>query len=266
MIERGQHAIPSQQQVSTIPLVGVTVQAGIGVSRSVIAVKVHRDSVPNASRISNRARHFKEGIMGRIIVVTTLVLVASTGVTQEAETLLSPGISNGGFGAVVTKLTTVNGEFGVMAGLRGAWITNHTFSIGAGFYGLATQNIVMDGSELGGTPGQDYFLEMGYAGVEVEYVYPWHRLLHMSANVLVGGGGVAYIEDPHYDDREDDPLDSDAFFIVEPGLYLELNVARPMRLDLGLSYRFVADVELPKIEDGDLEGLAATLTLKFGGF
>lgn len=201
-----------------------------------------------------------------VVPILSLLLVASSAVTQEIETLVSPGVSNGGFGALVTRITSIKGEFGVIAGIRGAWITNHTFSIGAGFYGLATQNITMDGGDIGGTPGHDYFLEMGYAGLEFEYAYPWHKLVHMSANVLVGGGGVAYLEDPQHDHREDDLLDSDAFFIVEPELCLELNVAKPMRLDIGLSYRFVSDVELQGIENEDIDGPAATLTFKFGGF
>jgi hypothetical protein len=201
-----------------------------------------------------------------VVAILPFLLVASAGVAQELETLVSPGVSNGGFGAVVTKITSVKDEFGVIAGLRGAWITDHAFSIGAGFYGLATQNITVDGSDVGGTPGSDYFLEMGYAGFEFEYVYPWHTLLHMSANVLVGGGGIAYLEDPKHNHREDDLLDSDAFFIVEPGLCLELNVAKPMRFDLGISYRFVSDVELPEVDDEDIDGLAATAAFKFGGF
>jgi hypothetical protein len=200
------------------------------------------------------------------ITILCLFLAASTVVAQEVETLLSPGVASGGFGALVTKATTIGGKFGLLVGLRGAWITNHAFSIGGGFYGLATQNVTMDGGEIGGTPGQDYFLEMGYAGLEFEYAYPWNRLLHMSADMLVGGGGVAYIEDPRHNHRDDEVLDSDAFFIAEPGLRLELNVANPMRLDLGVSYRFVSDIEMPQIENKDIDGPAVALTFKFGAF
>jgi hypothetical protein len=200
------------------------------------------------------------------ITLLSLLIATSSAVAQEVETLLSPGVANGGFGALVTKTASIGGEFGLLVGLRGAWITNHTFSVGGGVYGLATQNITMDGQDIGGTSGQDYLLEMGYAGLEFEYVYPWHRLLHVSADMLVGGGGVAYIEDPRHDHRDDEVLDSDAFFIVEPGLRLEVNVANPMRLDLGVSYRFVSDIELPKIKNEDIDGPAVMLAFKFGAF
>jgi hypothetical protein len=200
------------------------------------------------------------------VTILPLILVVCPSLAQEMETLMTPGVSNGGFGAVVTRVTSIKDEFGVIAGIRGAWITNHTFSMGAGFYGMATQNVAMNGSEVGGIAGHDYLLEMGYAGLEFEYVYPWHKLIHMNAHVLVGGGGVAYVEDPQRDHGEDDLLDSDAFFIVEPAICLELNVASPMRLDVGLSYRFVSNIELPQIDNRDIDGPAATLTLKFGGF
>jgi hypothetical protein len=65
---------------------------------------------------------------------------------------------------------------------------------------------------------------------------------------------------------QDTTKQADGFYVVEPGVNAELNVASYFRINLGGSYRFVTGAELQDIGNDDLSGPAATLTLKFGGF
>lgn len=181
------------------------------------------------------------------ISIAALVLVTSEGMTQE-RTLVGDGIESGGFGAPVVKLTQVHGELGVLAGGRGGWVINHIFVLGGGGYGLANDVWVQG---LFPEPR----LQFGYGGLELEAIIASNSLIHFTVAGLVGGGGVRLGLDP-----------TDAVFVMEPQATVEINVTRFMRLNLGGGYRWVMDVDIPYLTNGDFSAPFGALGLKFGKF
>lgn len=181
----------------------------------------------------------------------------------QEETLMGNGdIEHGGFGGPVVKFTQVKNEFGVLVGGRGGWIINHCFVIGGGGYGLAN-NVDANNFYFGAKP----FINFGYGGVELEYIIQSDRLLHFSVYTLIGGGGVSYRNSLWDDDYWDDwDVPSDAFFVFEPAANVELNIISFLRINVGVSYRFISGVELDDLKNSDLAGPSAILTLKFGKF
>lgn len=191
---------------------------------------------------------------------------------QEQETLFDAPVEHGGFGALVTKVTPVRGELGVMVGGYGGWLINHRFMIGAGGYGL-TNNVraSAEAESHYSIDGERLYLEFGYGGLMFEYIYAPHKLVHLNLHTLIGAGGVNYREDWH------DYVDGDsnrrrygrgnAVFVVEPTLSVEVNVTTWFRIAAGGSYRFVGGIDdLIGIESTDLAGPSGTLSLKFGKF
>ena len=100
---------------------------------------------------------------------------------------------------------------------------------------------------------------------------------------MIGAGGVAYYEHHDNDDKGkwydnncdcngDDKckdykqIDSDAFFIVEPGVEIELNLVKFMRLGIGGSYRWTSNVGLQDHKKDFLHGFSGNISLKFGKF
>ena len=61
-------------------------------------------------------------------------------------------------------------------------------------------------------------------------------------------------------------LENDAFFIVEPGASLELNITKNVRLGVGASYRLVYGLELDDIKSDAFDDWALDFTLKVGKF
>lgn len=178
---------------------------------------------------------------------------------QEQQTLLSGPMDHGGFGGPVVKFTQVADRFGVFVGGRGGWIINHQLVLGGGGYGLANPNdfvLILDGIE--------HRLGLGYGGFEVEYVNRWDEVAHLTAGVLIGGGGASWYDWRYQDWGFEDY--TDAFFVAEPTLSLELNVVSFFRISLGASYRIVANVDLVGLSDSDLSGGAGSITFKFGSF
>ena len=195
----------------------------------------------------------------------TMGLIAALGtitIQEQPETLIRGPVESGGFGGPVVKFTELADQFAVFVGGRGGWIINHCFIIGGGGYGLVNEDVEIHPSVMDSDP--ECVLEMGYGGLELEYVHRSKRVVHGSIMVLIGGGSAGY-----HDWYWDSTIDSDAFFIAEPTLNFELNVSRPFRIAFGGGYRFVSGFELPElpeIDDSDLGGITGTLTFKFGSF
>lgn len=200
-------------------------------------------------------------------IVTALIIFAGQSFSQE-ETLLGSGeISNGGFGGPVVKYVQIKGEPGVLVGGRGGWIINHSLILGGGGYGLV--NDIKSGNPPYYDGGNLYntYLNFGYGGAELEYIFQSDELLHFSVYTLIGGGSISYRNRLFNEDNDggwDSPKDD--FFIVEPAINAELNVVSFMRIDAGLSYRFVAGVNYDNLKNSDFAGPSAILTFKFGNF
>jgi len=186
------------------------------------------------------------------VLTCSFVFLAVSGAFAQEETVLSGGIRSGGFGAPVVKFSEVNNSFAVFAGGRGGWIINSTFVIGGGGYGLSN-DIVPDETSSPFDPFRR--IDMGYGGLELEYIGMSDKLVHYSVYVLIGGGGVSY----------QGPI-SDGFFVLEPAANVEVNLTRWFRINGGVGYRFVSGVELPGLTNSDLSAFAGSLTFKFGSF
>ncbi|MFH5832056.1 hypothetical protein [Halalkalibaculum sp. DA384] len=181
---------------------------------------------------------------------------------QETETLFDGVASHGGFGGPVIKISDVAGTPGVWVGGRGAWLINlkqggRAISLGGGGFGLATDHKVPDPNY--GEPGTDYYTDIGYGGVEVEFYDRSHRLIHYTMSAMVGGGSLSTRMD---NDMEYEGEDS--FFLFEPGANIEVNITGFFRIAAGLSYRFTNGISRAGFSDGDFSGISATMTFKFG--
>jgi hypothetical protein len=202
--------------------------------------------------------------MKQVLLMIAVALIAIPAAAQQ-QTLFEGDFTSGGFGGPVAKATQINGTWGVMAGGAGAWYVNHSFALGLAGYGLTTNvesSLNVDSLR---------YLDLGYGGATLEYVLNSDDLVHFSVNTLIGAGAVNYRRYPqelfedHFD-RDENKRTGDAFFVVEPGANVELNVASWMRVNVGASYRIVNGIELDGLSNSDISGPSANLMLKFGSF
>ncbi len=176
----------------------------------------------------------------------------------------SDKITHGGYAGLVFRYSKINNEDGILLGARGGWIINHGISIGLGGYGFVN-NINYMGADESGMP-YEYELTGGYAGLVIEPIIGAKWPVHIAVPILIGGGGVS---DNDWDDSWDPgPFDgnSEGFFVVEPGIEIELNMVKFLRLAIGGYYRFTTDVNLISVESNVMNGFSGGITLKFGKF
>jgi len=199
--------------------------------------------------------------MMKFMVMALLVTGASTAVAQQ-KTLFDGPMDFGGYGGPVVRVGEFNKTAGLLVGGAGAFLIDHRVHVGLAGYGLTT---VVEPNIAG---GDSMRLNMGYGGGTLGYTFMPDEVVHFDVNVLVGAGGLDYVRQSTYWGAEDhrDFGVSDAFFVTEPSIGAEVNVARNVRLRLDASYRYVNGVETAGMTDKDLSGFNGGLTLKFGSF
>lgn len=207
--------------------------------------------------------------MKKLFLLLVLGIVCLTAPAQEYEsdeqisTIFSKSKSNGGYGALSFSYTEIDGKDAFLMGARGAWVIDHSFAIGLGGCGFindvnyhhwADQNL---NENLAG----------GYGGIYLEPIIAPRLPVHISLPMLLGVGGLSYVDDSgHWDDWVYDSTRSDAFLVFEPAVELEFNMTRHVRLAGSIGYRFTSKIDMENIDPDVLEGTNIGLTLKFGKF
>lgn len=225
--------------------------------------------------------------MKRIIFLIPILLFASNLLAQgyyaqdgEQEndddpirTIFSGDIEHGGYGAFSINYTEIDNKNAIAMSGRGGWIVNHAFAVGmagVGFFNEPTYSSVL-------SDGYKYSITGGYGGFLIEPIIGGKHPVHFSVPVFVGGGGVSYMrQNYNYNSYyyEDNMVDMDAFFVVEPGIEIEFNVLSFFRFAIGGYYRYTSAIELrantPEQKalapDDALRGFSAGISFKFGRF
>ncbi len=198
-----------------------------------------------------------------VFVISPVILCAQESDTAQ-ETLFSGDVEHGGYGCFSLKVAPILDKAQLFIGGYGGWFINHTLMVGGGGYGLTSRVSAPDAVEK--IEGKTADLKMGYGGFMAEYTYNSNKLLHFTANVLLGAGGATYTWDyQDFDIDINDPV-ADSFFVGEFGANVELNVASFARVAVGGSYRFVSGLDLEGMSNKDLSGPSGNITFKFGKF
>ncbi|HNS16358.1 MAG TPA: hypothetical protein PKH94_03540 [Bacteroidales bacterium] len=203
-----------------------------------------------------------------LILLSGSVLFAQTEPNPEAEderiqTLFGENADNGGYGALMFNYSQINDKDAFLFGMRGGWLLDHKLTIGLGGYGFISD---LEWDNVNDEP--DHFLSGGYGGLLIEPVVFPFKPVHLAFPILIGAGGMAMVEN-HDHDNEWDDWDVDyagAFFVFEPGVELELNLAKTMRVAFAVTYRLTQDLQFGDIDENALRGFNYGLVLKFGEF
>jgi len=186
---------------------------------------------------------------------------------REMQTIMK---SDGGFGGHLSlnvKGTEVFNEASLLVGGELVFTLNHALNIGVAGYGMPTR---VKYADFDPTFGDDLYLEMGYGGLFVEPVFFDQSVVHFTIPVLIGGGWSGLSNLNAFDNRDyEDQLflfDETVFFVFEPGINMEVNLVRNVKLTMGGSYRYVNGSDLRNVSDDDLGGLSFGAGIRVGWF
>lgn len=157
-----------------------------------------------------------------------------------------------------------------MSGLNAGLIINHNYTVGFSASGW-TNRKTMYYNNIVDTTGA--YLEGGFGRFLFEYTMNPQSLIHLTFPLMIGAGGASYVTDNENNNWENadwnshnNTLETDLFFSIEPGVRAELNVFSFMRLNAGISYRYVSGLELKNTSGDMMNNFSATVGLKFGKF
>ena len=209
-------------------------------------------------------------LLGMIIGLGVMAQEDEEKSTQEYKTLFgNDKITHGGYGGISFGYSQIDNKDAFLVGAQGAWLINH--GVGIGIAGRGFVNDLKFEKNIIGTK-QEYNLAGGYGGLLIEPIIGARHPVHVSIPIVIGAGGVAYVKHYHYGHGDDYNYnydysdDASAFFVIEPGLEIEFNMVKFMRVALGGYYRYTSNLSLADTESDVLNGFTFGMTLKFGKF
>lgn len=209
-----------------------------------------------------------------LLLSIALPTMAQTDADREVHSLFGALAerSVGGYIAVGGKTFQALGADGFLLGGRAGVVFDHRLTLGLAGYGLCTplaNRAYNDRRADNGLSVPDGLaLRMGYGGLFIEPVFFDASVVHFSLPITFGVGGVSYGYPPGDGGMYPRVIrtDAQAFFFVEPGVEMEVNILTHVRLGLGAAYFHTTDIDLPATDSDVLRRAMLQFTVKVGEF
>lgn len=195
----------------------------------------------------------------------------------QVKTLFGGSSSNGFYLGYDLGFSKMKNADLIETGGRLAWVIDHSMGIGLFGSGFLTANDIE--KEINGTKNNVLFAG-GYGGIMFEPILFPKSPVHLSFPLMLGVGGAGYStysdsyeydNNYYYDEHTleynyEENSDGDAFLVLKPGVELELNVVKFMRVGLGVHYRYLYGFDIAGFEKDEFNGFNANIAFKVGKF
>ena len=160
-----------------------------------------------------------------------------------------------GFASVDLKLSSVQDNTAYIIGARGGWPLSQSFSIGLAGCWAHVKNPVTNIEN-----NQDYYIRLAYGGLYLEYKFYQFNFGHIQLSTIVGGGYYG-----HSAVKSDYEIDWTKYyyFVIEPEVIVMFDISDSFKTGVGVSYRYIPNVDLNEFENNKLSAPAVLLTFRF---
>jgi hypothetical protein len=179
---------------------------------------------------------------------------------QEIQTLFKKDKRNGFYGSISLGYSPIDNKDALVVSSRGCIIMDRWFAFGFG--GTAFINNINDFNFYDQIEDIDN-LTGAYGGLIIEPIALPMKPVHLSFPILIGGGVVTPFNNYNYHQYT---YIEDYFFVVEPGIELEVNFTKWMRIAAFATYRYTSEIKLDDISKSALRSYSTGLTVKIGLF
>ncbi len=208
------------------------------------------------TRIENQKRNFKGLFYALMAVMFISTGSASSQEDDSTESLFSQGVNVTELWTPEIKINSIQGGIGTLAGIYGGALINKTYLVG------------ISGGVNIGHPRVNY----GYFGGIAQYIHNPSRLVHWSSQIVLAYGSTKDYENPKSGLLDNFwNISGTHFFIMEPGVNIEVNLSGRTSLVAGMSYRFVTgldenneNISITHVNNRDMSGLNFNIGLKIG--
>ena len=170
---------------------------------------------------------------------------------------------HGAYISPVIKFTTMYGHGVNLLGVKGGWVINNSFVIGAEYYAL---NSDITPNWVDPSSGISPLIKFTTGGLNFEYIFIHENIFSASAEIFMGGAGIILQPSPYY---------GGDFLVWEPQLNANINLNEWSHLSLGISYRTTSALDIYHIDGSEnlppldfpiknLRGWAGSISFIFG--
>jgi hypothetical protein len=207
------------------------------------------------TKTENQKINLNEVVSAMIVVLMLITTGAAAQQDDSIKSLFRDDLTVNELWTPEIKINSIQSDIGTLVGFYGGALINRTFLIG-----------IAGGVNLG-HPRVNY----GYFGGIMQYIFKPSEVVHCSGQMLLAYGSTKDYENPKEGLLDNFWNISGApFFLMEPGVNLEVNLSNRVTLVTGMSYRYVSGLDennenvlITHVTNEDLSGLNFNIGLKF---
>jgi hypothetical protein len=154
----------------------------------------------------------------------------------------------------------IAGSTAVLPGLGIGIVLNNRIYLGLNYKYIATENTPEGESD------NRLYLDQRYCGLRFEYAIQPKSVVHFNFPVELGVGETELDLKDSYENEGLVPTDDAWFAYLEPGVALEINLNKYIKLNISGGYRFVSNVSFRNLTENDMMGITCSAGLKIGIF
>jgi len=144
---------------------------------------------------------------------------------------------HGAYISPVIKFTTMDGHGVNLLGVKGGWVINNSFVIGAEYYAL---NSDITSNWVDPVSGISPLIKFTTGGLNFEYIFIHENIYSVSIELFMGGAGIILQPPVAY---------GGDFLVWEPQLNANVNLNEWSHISLGISYRTTGALDNYRIYD-----------------
>lgn len=196
------------------------------------------------------------------ILLIYLSLSSTAQNNEEAKTLLGKGLPHMGyFISPSIQVGQIAGFTAVVPGVGIGVVLNKRVYLGAVYKFIENENTPT------GETDNTLYLDQRWYGVKCEFSLNPLKAIHVNFPLEVGVSDVEMDNKDAYGDRGSTLSDNNASFAyAEPGVALEMNLHKYVKLNFSASYRFGSNLTFRSLTAKDLTGPNCAVSLKIGLF
>jgi hypothetical protein len=158
------------------------------------------------------------------------------------------------------QIGSIAGSTAVMTGIGAGILFNSKYYLGLNYKFITTENTPV------GELDNRLYLDQRYFGLRFEYAIQPKSVVHFNFPVEFGVGETELDLKDSYENEGLVPTNDAWFAYLEPGVALEINLHKYIKLNISGGYRFVSNVSFRNLTEKDIMGISCSARLKIGIF
>jgi hypothetical protein len=196
-----------------------------------------------------------------LLLFCAIMLTSNAQTNEEVKTIF--GSEKRDIGYFINpsfKFGEIAGSTAIIPGIGAGVVLNNKM-----YFGLNYQYIASENTPAGESDNRLY-LDQRWGGLKFEYSFQPKNAIHFNFPVELGIGETELDLKDFFEDEFSVPAGDAWFAYIEPGVALEINIHKNVKINFAAGYRFVSDFTFRNLTEKEIMGITCSAGLKIGIF